>query len=193
MYFCILIFCLLCLPFQAMAASEIETDEEANRGIGWATIWAIGKATDGGYLKLGMSSSYVDQEFPYAGELEGGWRIKEKFLFGMNLQPGFKKVTSLDSALVQVGFIFGYRHYMLSTVPGVFDLKIGSLDVTRTGTSYWFVQPGIHLTQTAMVVKGSRLMWSLGIGYRFVEKTSLGSDVSLNAATVNLDLAMGKY
>lgn len=185
---------LLLFTLSSPTVFAIEADNTKS-DVALATVWAVGKFTQGAYVKSGIYASPVYNDFNSFGEFEGGWRFTRHFGFGGNLRAGLMENVELDSNIIMFSLVAAWREKLPSGRPFNIDIKVGSMDLTRGEESYLFVEPGIHFLHRAGKFGRNKMTWSLGLSYRHVENESvtISGKNSLDSLGINLDLVFGRY
>lgn len=172
---------------------KIESGQKPD--IARATVWAIGQVSEGGYLKTGIYSTAMDKSYPLFAELEGGWWITKHFSLGLNLKPGITQVKSLNSHVVLVGLILGYRNSLSNGIPFVIDFNTGSLDVRSPSSSRWYYEPSFKLLRRDLFHTRHKINGVLSFSYRFIQKNTSNDQLAekLAGPGITLSLTAGSY
>lgn len=183
--------CMFALPGYA---ADIEEDTQ-KRDVALASVWGVSQLSQGGYGKPGLYTSAAQQEWNVYGELEGGWRFSRHFTLGMNLRASLRENSKIESQLVLIGFVFGWHEALRSGQRIITDVKLGNVDVPASNESHLFLEPGIQWLFRKGNIGIKKLVWSVGISYRYVEEenvTLMGKN-GLSSIGLNLGLVFGNY
>jgi len=172
-----------------------DVENQGSQDIGIATVWAIGQVSEGAYIKTGLYAGRMYNSTITFGEIEAAWRFTRQFSFGLNLRPAFTTIKTIDSKVVLVGFLFGYRNNLPNGFPYAIELNTGTIDIVSKFEGRWFIETGFRLIKRNWRVKRTKLSWTGGLSYRYVLNNMQSDNIATNLSGlgINVALGFGKY
>lgn len=183
---------ILLIPVITLANQNAEP--ESNHDLGLASIWAMGKLTQGGYIKTDAGLINYHSDINGTLAIHGGWRFTNHIKFGFALGGTLSAIKQIGASLITIGPTFGYSGLNKSIGRYSVDLSMGAAYADDTDSGVFF-EPGFYLIHRVNGVSQRRLMWSSGISYRAYKNSAINSpiDQDLNSINLKLGLVFGTY
>ena len=129
MHYKISVFLVLLFLFSGVSEAIEDLEDKQSQDMGIASVWAVGQFAQGGYLKLGLDGTGINNQTHGLWSLEAAWRFTEHFKFGANLRSSFAKVNSFDDRAVLVALLFGWHTQQHTLGRYAAEIKLGTINI----------------------------------------------------------------